>query len=57
MLSATILETCESMQALEELILKAGGDVVARAAIFAEGDAAKRVRYRVFGKAAGFLVV
>lgn len=37
-----VISTGESMQALEELVQKAGGDVVAKAAILAEGDASER---------------
>lgn len=37
-----VISTGESIQAVERLVEKAGGIVVARAAILAEGDAAKR---------------
>lgn len=37
-----VISTGESIQALEELAAKAGGEVVAKAAILAEGDAAAR---------------
>lgn len=37
-----VISTGESISALERLIEKAGGNVVTRAAILAEGDAAKR---------------
>ncbi|WP_313892341.1 phosphoribosyltransferase family protein [Psychrobacillus sp.] len=37
-----VISTGESIKALEELVEKAGGQVVARAAILAEGDACKR---------------
>lgn len=37
-----VISTGESLQALEELIEKAGGNVVAKAAILAEGYAAER---------------
>lgn len=37
-----VISTGESMSAVERLIERAGGEVVARAAILAEGDAAKR---------------
>lgn len=37
-----VISTGESIQAVERLVLKAGGEVVAKAAILAEGDAAKR---------------
>lgn len=37
-----VISTGESVQAVERLVEKAGGIVVARAAILAEGDAAKR---------------
>ena len=36
------ISTGESLQAVEELVEKAGGNVVCRAAVLAEGDAAKR---------------
>ena len=36
------ISTGESMEAVERLVEKAGGIVVARAAILAEGDAANR---------------
>ncbi|QQE75162.1 adenine phosphoribosyltransferase [Brevibacillus composti] len=37
-----VISTGQSIQAIEELVRKAGGEVVARAAILAEGDAARR---------------
>ncbi|MGE8205319.1 phosphoribosyltransferase family protein [Heyndrickxia sp. NPDC080065] len=37
-----VISTGHSIQALEELIKQAGGEVVAKAAILAEGDAAER---------------
>ncbi|MFE6167938.1 phosphoribosyltransferase family protein [Viridibacillus arvi] len=37
-----VISTGESLRALEELVELAGGNVVAKAAILAEGDAAKR---------------
>ena len=37
-----VISTGESIHALEELVVKAGGNVVAKAAILAEGDAAER---------------
>lgn len=37
-----VISTGESLQAIERLVEKAGGEVAARAAILAEGDAAKR---------------
>ena len=37
-----VISTGESLSALEQLVEQAGGTVVARAAILAEGDAAKR---------------
>lgn len=37
-----VISTGESLKALEELVEKAGGNVVAKAAILAEGDAANR---------------
>lgn len=37
-----VISTGESVQAVERLVLKAGGTIVAKAAILAEGDAAKR---------------
>ncbi|MFA1821035.1 phosphoribosyltransferase family protein [Virgibacillus oceani] len=37
-----VISTGESIKALEELVKKAGGKVVAKAAILAEGDAAER---------------
>ncbi|WP_010281192.1 phosphoribosyltransferase family protein [Bacillus timonensis] len=37
-----VISTGESMKVLEELVTKAGGIVVAKAAILAEGDAAER---------------
>ncbi len=37
-----VISTGESLSAIERLVEKAGGTIVARAAILAEGDAAKR---------------
>ena len=37
-----VISTGESLSALEQLVEQAGGTVVARAAILAEGDAAQR---------------
>lgn len=37
-----VISTGESLYALEELVRKAGGNTVAKAAVLAEGDAAKR---------------
>jgi len=37
-----VISTGESLRALEELVTKAGGDVVGRMAILAEGDATER---------------
>jgi adenine phosphoribosyltransferase len=37
-----VISTGQSLQAVEDLVHKAGGEVVAKAAILAEGDAAKR---------------
>ncbi|MFA9556288.1 phosphoribosyltransferase family protein [Evansella sp. AB-rgal1] len=37
-----VISTGESLRGLEELVTKAGGNVVAKAAILAEGDAAER---------------
>ncbi|RNB83383.1 adenine phosphoribosyltransferase [Brevibacillus fluminis] len=37
-----VISTGKSLQAIEDLVVKAGGHVVARAAILAEGDAAGR---------------
>ncbi|GAB3796176.1 phosphoribosyltransferase family protein [Virgibacillus kimchii] len=37
-----VISTGESIRALEELVAKAGGNVIAKAAILAEGDAAER---------------
>ncbi|WP_449536328.1 phosphoribosyltransferase family protein [Ferdinandcohnia sp. Marseille-Q9671] len=37
-----VISTGESMKVLEDLVIKAGGLVVAKAAILAEGDAAER---------------
>lgn len=37
-----VISTGESLLAIERLVEKAGGNIVARAAILAEGDAAKR---------------
>ncbi|GED67212.1 adenine phosphoribosyltransferase [Brevibacillus reuszeri] len=37
-----VISTGKSLQAIEDLVVQAGGNVVARAAILAEGDAAQR---------------
>ena len=37
-----VISTGESLSAIERLVEKAGGSILARAAILAEGDAAKR---------------
>jgi adenine phosphoribosyltransferase len=37
-----VISTGESLRALEELALQAGGNIVAKMAVLAEGDAAKR---------------
>ncbi|MGM9661784.1 MAG: adenine phosphoribosyltransferase, partial [Oscillospiraceae bacterium] len=37
-----VISTGESLRALEELVRQAGGTVAGRAAVLAEGDAAKR---------------
>lgn len=37
-----VISTGQSLKALEELVLKAGGNIVAKAAILAEGDAKNR---------------
>lgn len=37
-----VISTGESLRALEQLVEKAGGNIVGKAAILAEGDAAKR---------------
>jgi len=37
-----VISTGESLNAMEELVRKAGGNVVGRAAVLAEGDAARR---------------
>lgn len=37
-----VISTGESLRAVEELVKQAGGNIVAKAAILAEGDAAKR---------------
>ncbi|MGE7624345.1 phosphoribosyltransferase family protein [Viridibacillus sp. NPDC096237] len=37
-----VINTCESIKILEELVKKAGGRVIAKAAILAEGDATQR---------------
>lgn len=37
-----VISTGESLRALEELVLKAGGNIVGRMAILAEGDATER---------------
>lgn len=37
-----VISTGESLRAVEELVKKAGGNIVSRMAILAEGDAAKR---------------
>ena len=37
-----VISTGESLRALETLVEKAGGEIVGRAAVLAEGDAAER---------------
>lgn len=37
-----VISTGESLKAVEELVTRAGGNIVARAAVLAEGDAAER---------------
>lgn len=37
-----VISTGESLKAVEELVTKAGGEIVCKAAVLAEGDAAKR---------------
>lgn len=37
-----VISTGESLEALEQLVEKAGGNIVGKAAVLAEGDAAKR---------------
>jgi adenine phosphoribosyltransferase len=37
-----VISTGESLRAMEELVNKAGGNIVAKMAVLAEGDAAKR---------------
>ena len=37
-----VISTGESLTAIETLVNKAGGNIVGRAAVLAEGDAAKR---------------
>ena len=37
-----VISTGESLNALEELVRKAGGTIAGRAAVLAEGDAAQR---------------
>jgi adenine phosphoribosyltransferase len=37
-----VISTGESLRALEELVVKAGGNIVGRMAILAEGDATER---------------
>ena len=37
-----VISTGESLRALEKLVEKSGGDIVAKAAVLAEGDAAER---------------
>jgi len=37
-----VISTGESLRALEELVLKAGGEICGRMAILAEGDAQER---------------
>ena len=37
-----VISTGQSLQALEKLVNSAGGNIVGRAAVLAEGDAAKR---------------
>ena len=45
-----VISTGESLRAVEELAKKAGGDVVCRAAILAEGKAADRTDILFLGK-------
>lgn len=37
-----VISTGESLKALEQLVIKAGGEITAKAAVLAEGDAAER---------------
>ena len=37
-----VISTGESLRAMEELVTRAGGSIVGRMAVLAEGDAAKR---------------
>ena len=37
-----VISTGESLKAMENLVKRAGGNIVAEAAVLAEGDAAKR---------------
>ena len=45
-----VISTGESLKALENLALKAGGEVVAKMAVLAEGDAFDRTDITVLGK-------
>ena len=45
-----VISTGESLKALEKLAIKAGGEVVARMAVLAEGDAYDRTDITVLGK-------
>ena len=45
-----VISTGESLRATEELVNKAGGQIVARMAVLAEGDAADRADITVLGK-------
>ena len=45
-----VISTGESLRATEELVNKAGGQIVARMAVLAEGDAADRPDITVLGK-------
>ena len=44
-----VISTGESLRAMEELVTKAGGQIVAKMAVLAEGDAAKREDITVLG--------
>ena len=44
-----VISTGESLRAMEELVNKAGGQIVAKMAVLAEGDAAKRDDITVLG--------
>ena len=45
-----VISTGESLRALEELAAKAGGNVVAKMAVLAEGDSYDRTDITVLGK-------